>query len=84
MILVYFLLFLSLCYEHTPSDFVCFTSGGIADRPNDVADVFHTYFGLAGLCLLNFEGCDANIDPVYAINSVMLERVANKRLSRFV
>ena len=26
--------------------------GGIADRPGDLADVFHTFFGLAGLSLL--------------------------------
>ncbi|KDN42309.1 terpenoid cyclases/Protein prenyltransferase [Tilletiaria anomala UBC 951] len=27
--------------------------GGIADRPDNVADVFHTHFGLAGLSLLS-------------------------------
>jgi prenyltransferase beta subunit len=26
--------------------------GGIADRPDDMADVFHTFFGIAGLSLL--------------------------------
>ena len=26
--------------------------GGIADRPGDMPDVFHTFFGLAGLSLL--------------------------------
>ena len=27
--------------------------GGIADRPDCVADVFHTFFGLAGLSLID-------------------------------
>ena len=27
-------------------------SGGIADRPEDAADVYHTFFGVAGLSLL--------------------------------
>ena len=30
--------------------------GGIADRPDNVADVFHTVFGIAGLSLLQGEG----------------------------
>merc|ERR1719186_301710 len=30
--------------------------GGIADRPGDWIDPFHTLFGLAGLSLLNFDG----------------------------
>ncbi|KAL8949386.1 MAG: hypothetical protein Q9222_004506 [Ikaeria aurantiellina] len=30
--------------------------GGIADRPGDVVDVFHTVFGLAGLSLLGYPG----------------------------
>eukprot|EP00545_Synedropsis_sp_CCMP1620_P005295 CAMPEP_0119015204 /NCGR_PEP_ID=MMETSP1176-20130426/10612_1 /TAXON_ID=265551 /ORGANISM="Synedropsis recta cf, Strain CCMP1620" /LENGTH=442 /DNA_ID=CAMNT_0006968477 /DNA_START=46 /DNA_END=1374 /DNA_ORIENTATION=- len=54
--------------------------GGIADRPDDMADVFHTFFGVAGLSLLNSStaGGDADektttrattmmIDPVYAL-----------------
>merc|ERR1711920_194264 len=40
--------------------------GGIADRPGDVADVFHTFFGLAGLSLLG-EANLAPIHPVYAM-----------------
>jgi prenyltransferase beta subunit len=27
-------------------------NGGISDRPDDMADVFHTFFGIAGLSLL--------------------------------
>ncbi len=28
------------------------TDGGISDRPGDMPDVFHTFFGIAGLSLL--------------------------------
>lgn len=37
--------------------------GGIADRPGDMVDVFHTVFGIAGLSLLNYPGLDA-VHPV--------------------
>jgi geranylgeranyl transferase type-2 subunit beta len=37
--------------------------GGIADRPGDVVDVFHTCFGLAGLSLLDHPDV-APVDPV--------------------
>ena len=30
--------------------------GGLADRPGDMVDVFHTHFGIAGLSLLGFPG----------------------------
>lgn len=32
--------------------------GGIADRPGDMVDVFHTVFGIAGLSLLGFPGLE--------------------------
>ncbi|KAH8770319.1 terpenoid cyclases/protein prenyltransferase alpha-alpha toroid [Hyaloscypha finlandica] len=32
--------------------------GGLADRPGDMVDVFHTNFGLAGLALLEFDGLE--------------------------
>eukprot|EP00180_Rhodochaete_pulchella_P000378 Plantae.Rhodophyta-Rhodochaete_pulchella.ctg12649.p1 GENE.Plantae.Rhodophyta-Rhodochaete_pulchella.ctg12649~~Plantae.Rhodophyta-Rhodochaete_pulchella.ctg12649.p1 ORF type:complete len:258 (+),score=36.91 Plantae.Rhodophyta-Rhodochaete_pulchella.ctg12649:1-774(+) len=41
-------------------------TGGIADRPGDIADVFHTYFGIGGLSLLGFPGLPA-IDPMFAL-----------------
>ena len=41
-------------------------NGGIADRPGDVADLFHTFFGLAGLALLGEEGLQS-IDPALCI-----------------
>jgi geranylgeranyl transferase type-2 subunit beta len=28
--------------------------GGIGDHPGNMSDVFHTYFGIAGLCMLDF------------------------------
>ncbi|GAA6062430.1 hypothetical protein JCM10212_003304 [Sporobolomyces blumeae] len=40
--------------------------GGIADRPDDVADVWHTVFGLAGLSLLEYPGLEP-VDPVYCM-----------------
>jgi len=41
-------------------------TGGIADRPGHRPDIFHTYFGLAGLSLLNFPNL-ASIDPAFAL-----------------
>ncbi|MBA0766171.1 hypothetical protein Gotri_015238, partial [Gossypium trilobum] len=41
-------------------------NGGISDRPDDAVDVYHTYFGVAGLSLLNYPGLKA-IDPAYAL-----------------
>lgn len=40
--------------------------GGIADRPGDWVDVFHTVFGLAGLSLLGYPGLQ-DIDPLYCM-----------------
>ncbi|KAI9739504.1 MAG: hypothetical protein M1834_006219 [Cirrosporium novae-zelandiae] len=37
--------------------------GGIADRPGDTVDVFHTHFGIAGLSLLGYDGLE-EIDPI--------------------
>merc|ERR1712063_62440 len=41
-------------------------TGGFADRPGDMVDVFHTFFALAGLSFLNYPGLK-DIDPVYAL-----------------
>ena len=38
-------------------------NGGIADRPGDMVDVFHTVFGIAGLSLLGYPGLEP-VDPV--------------------
>ena len=42
--------------------------GGIADRPGDCADIYHTYFGIAGLSLMNkYTDIVGKIDPMYAL-----------------
>ncbi len=40
--------------------------GGISDRPDDMADVYHTFFGIAGLSLMGYPGLAA-IDPAWAL-----------------
>ena len=42
-------------------------NGGIADRPDDVGDVFHTLFGLTGLSLLEHPQITVKIDPLYCL-----------------
>jgi len=50
------------------------TDGGFSDRPGNVADVFHCYFGIAGLSLLGF-GSFTAIDPVYALPASVCARL---------
>ncbi|KAI0345321.1 rab geranylgeranyltransferase [Trametopsis cervina] len=52
--------------------------GGIADRPGDQPDVFHTLFGVAGLSLLGYPGLD-DIDPVYCMPASLIEAKGLKR-----
>ena len=40
--------------------------GGISDRPKDMVDAFHTFFGVAALSLMGYPGLEP-IDPVYAL-----------------
>jgi geranylgeranyl transferase type-2 subunit beta len=42
------------------------SKGGISDRPDDEADVFHTFFGVAGLALMGHPGLE-EMDPVFAL-----------------
>jgi len=49
-------------------------NGGIADRPGDMADVFHTFFGVASLSLLGFQDLET-IDPSFALCSRTLKRL---------
>ena len=63
--------------------------GGIADRPGDMPDVFHTFFGIAGLSLLNylhdesFSGSNSHhlvfeyrkIDPIYALPTEVVRKL---------
>ncbi|KAF7331933.1 Rab geranylgeranyltransferase [Mycena kentingensis (nom. inval.)] len=46
--------------------------GGIADRPDNVADVFHTQFGVAGLSILGYPGL-VDLDPVYCMPASVIE-----------
>lgn len=48
--------------------------GGIADRKGNVADVFHTVFGIAGLSLMGYEGL-AEVDPAYCMTKEVTRRV---------
>jgi len=48
--------------------------GGIADRPDDAADLFHTFFGIAGLALLREPGL-APVDPVFALPIAVTKRL---------
>ncbi|XP_062116212.1 geranylgeranyl transferase type-2 subunit beta 1-like [Humulus lupulus] len=49
-------------------------NGGISDRPDDAVDVYHTYFGVAGLSLLEYSGLKA-IDPAYALPVDVVNRI---------
>lgn len=53
--------------------------GGIADRPGNIVDVFHTFFGICGLCMLNYfdETGESyrQIDPVYALPANIVEKL---------
>jgi geranylgeranyl transferase type-2 subunit beta len=52
--------------------------GGISDRPDDMADVYHTFFGIAGLSLMGHEGLAA-IDPTYALPVTTVERLKQQQ-----
>lgn len=60
------------------TEFICecqdADDGGIADRPGDMPDVFHTFFGLAGLSLLGDERLQG-IDPMYALPDSVVARL---------
>lgn len=55
-------------------------AGGIADRPGDMVDVFHTHFGIAGLSLIGYEGLDP-IDPVYCLPRSVTNRLFGRSSS---
>ncbi|KAF5319727.1 hypothetical protein D9619_008824 [Psilocybe cf. subviscida] len=46
--------------------------GGIADRPGDMVDVFHTLFGVAGMSILGYPGL-VDLDPVYCMPASIIE-----------
>lgn len=39
--------------------------GGIADRPGNVSDVFHTFFGICGLSMLGYFAREKGAHPEY-------------------
>jgi len=57
--------------------------GGIADRPGNMPDVFHTFFGISGLSLIGHfqhseekqEKSYRTIDPVYALPTDVVQRL---------
>ena len=49
-------------------------TGGIADRPGDVVDPFHTLFGVAGLSLLGWPDL-AEVNPIYCLPQRTVQRV---------
>lgn len=55
--------------------------GGISDRPDDMADVYHTFFGIAGLSLMGYAGLAA-IDPTYALPVKTVERLKAQQQDR--
>jgi geranylgeranyl transferase type-2 subunit beta len=54
--------------------------GGIADRAGDAVDVWHTFFGLAGLSLLGYPDLEA-VDPIYCMPVKTMERLRVKSSS---
>ncbi|KAH7328754.1 terpenoid cyclases/protein prenyltransferase alpha-alpha toroid [Stachybotrys elegans] len=47
--------------------------GGLSDRPDDMVDVWHTCFGIAGLSLLGYPGLEP-VDPVYCMPKSVTSR----------
>ena len=52
--------------------------GGISDKPGDEADVFHTFFGIAGLSLLHSDGV-LPIDAMHALPVRTMERLREQQ-----
>jgi len=60
--------------------------GGIADRPGNMVDVFHSFFGISGLSLMGYLHKEENnedsnftekyrkIDPVYALPTDVVKK----------
>jgi geranylgeranyl transferase type-2 subunit beta len=46
--------------------------GGIADKPGNMADVFHTFFGIAGLSLLGHPQL-LRVNAAFALPDTVLE-----------
>lgn len=53
-------------------------SGGFSDRPGDIADPFHTLFGLTALSLLNTDYPLKRINPTYCMPEYVIQRLQLK------
>lgn len=52
--------------------------GGISDRPEDEVDIYHTFFGLAGLSLLGYKELRP-IDPTFALPVKVVEIIKSRK-----
>lgn len=48
--------------------------GGISDRAGNESDVFHTFFGIAGLSLMGYHDLE-KIDPIFALPEPTLKLI---------
>ena len=55
--------------------------GGISDRPEDQVDVYHTFFGIAGLSLMGRPGLQP-IDPTFALPVEVVQRLRQRQLEQ--
>lgn len=69
--------------EYFYSSFQDENRGGISDRADDECDVFHTFFGIAGLSLLGVEDLQA-INPVFALPEEIVAKVVNRPSSSVI
>lgn len=71
------------CSSHAPRPASCSQDedgGGISDRPEDQVDVYHTFFGIAGLALMGRPGLQP-IDPTFALPVEVVQRLRATRPS---
>lgn len=48
--------------------------GGISDRPDDMVDIFHTFFGVGALALMEYPGLQT-VDPAFALPDEVLRNL---------
>jgi geranylgeranyl transferase type-2 subunit beta len=60
--------------------------GGISDKPGNMPDVFHTYFGVGGMSLMIAQSDLKMIDPIYAlpINTLQKLGISTPYTKRFL
>lgn len=52
-------------------------TGGFADKPGNMVDVYHTCFGVAGLSLLGYPGL-AKVNPKYCMTQNTIDKLKLK------